>query len=96
MTQRAGRHRGFTLRSFCSKFSEFQAFTNYDKRLGSPVLSRNDNSMVGVLSYGAGDDPRDIVSQVFTHLPFYYQWIAHVTGLEIPKCHGPQEPVQPF
>lgn len=42
---------------------------------------------VGVI-YGGGD--KRIRVQVFTYAPYYYRWIEHVTGLEVPKCSGPQ------
>lgn len=68
----------------CIEISKNSFFT-----LGGPVLWQNDGSLVGVSSgtHNARDQGR---IQIFTNVPYYYKWIEQVTGLELPKCHGPQ------
>ena len=63
---------------------------------GGPVLLSHDNSVVGLVSCAAESVLGKILSQMFTNVPYYYQWIEHVTGLDIPKCHGRQAPSNNF
>lgn len=59
--------------------------------LGGPLLSASDGSFIGVTSVGIYNDILDIIDyQVFTNVPYYYEWIAQETGLKLPICDGPQ------
>lgn len=65
---------------------------------GGPLLWAHSGDLVGVTSLGigyAGADDGRIRVQVFTNVPYYYRWIEHITGLELPKCDGPQAPTYP-
>lgn len=62
---------------------------------GGPILSKRDGNLMGVtsLSVPFRDEPVFRVNiQVFTNVPYFYGWIEHITGLELPKCTGPQAP----
>lgn len=57
---------------------------------GGPLVLTNDRSLLGVTSIGILYQNGTVRYQFFTHVPYYYEWITHVTGIETPKCNGPQ------
>lgn len=61
---------------------------------GGPLLWDESRELIGVTSTGIPFLPqtRDHVTeiQIFTRVPYYYAWIERQTGLELPKCNGPQ------
>lgn len=54
--------------------------------IGGPLLWKG--HLIGVTSMSNTDD--EFILQVFTYLPFYYDWIERRTGLSMPKCRGTQ------
>lgn len=65
----------------------FEIFRNF--LIGGPVLWQNGGNLVGVSS--GTENLRDQGRiQIFTNVPYYCQWIKQQTGLELPKCDGPQ------
>lgn len=54
---------------------------------GGPLLSKNDGKLIGVMSsYIKFDRDYQSILQIFMNIPYYYEWIERITGLEIPKC----------
>lgn len=50
------------------------------------------NDLIGVTSFSVEttEGHGQIGIQGFTNVAYYYRWIEHITGLEMPKCNGPQ------
>lgn len=59
---------------------------------GGPVVSENSGSLMALMSMRrhCSTSPTNTDLHIFTYLPYYYKWIESVTGLELPKCTGPQ------
>lgn len=59
---------------------------------GGPLL-RSDGALVGTLSKitSSAEDVLTVYTQKFSNVFRYFDWIAELTGLDLPKCnHFPQ------
>lgn len=48
---------------------------------GGPLVLQKDNSLLGIIRSG-----NQFNLQIFTKVHFYFDWISHVTGLNLPQC----------
>lgn len=53
---------------------------------GGPLIDRNDNKLVAIVSFSTKAGCEDGLAQGFTSLASYHGWIARKTGLHIPGC----------
>lgn len=57
----------------------------------------DNGAFVGLVSSGMSQYTETgqylVYQQIFTYVPFYYEWIEQITGLEMPKVNGPQAPI---
>lgn len=53
---------------------------------GGPLIRRDDNTLIGIVSFARVDDCSAGWPQGFTRITFYYQWISKVTGLKLAEC----------
>lgn len=62
---------------------------------GGPVLRQSDGVLIGHISSGRIETKgfffkkHNIVYQVFTNFHYHFDWIASVTGLNLPRCGHP-------
>lgn len=56
------------------------------------MLLNDDGLFVGVISAGV-NRPRSAILwfQIFTYVPYYFDWIERETGLNLPKCKESRE-----
>lgn len=67
-------------------FSKMCQFT------GGPLILEHDYSLIGVTRSIVDEHGTNPISlQLFTFLPYYYDWIEREAGLNPPKCRKPQE-----
>lgn len=57
---------------------------------GGPLLWETNGKLIGVTSFAIHLTPTLIDTQVFTNVPYYYEWITRRSGLKLPNCVGPQ------
>lgn len=58
---------------------------------GGPLIRHADRALIGVTSYAELIDPKTkmdypVKVQIFTNIFYYFDWIAEVTGFDLPKC----------
>lgn len=60
---------------------------------GGPLLRRDDNTLIGVAAYvklnrddWENHSKFNVELQAFTRIHFYFDWIARITGIELPIC----------
>lgn len=58
---------------------------------GGPLLRRSDNTFIGVISFLRYRRwhlfcIHPVKLQGFTKVHYYFDWISHITGLELPRC----------
>lgn len=54
------------------------------------MVASNDN-LIGITSvYRCFENSEQVKLQIFTNIPFYYDWIEDLTGLEMPTRYGRQ------
>lgn len=73
----------------CAQVVDSQSAYSGDS--GGPLIREEDGTLIGVLSFvvendGIYDFDNHIHYQVSTNIRYYFDWIAEVTGLEMPKC----------
>lgn len=59
---------------------------------GGPVVLKDSGALIAVISMRiyCYESPTFTSHHIYTYIPYYYKWIERKTGLELPKCNGPQ------
>lgn len=76
----------------CSTYYIFIYWCNFS---GGPVIRQSDGVLIGHVSGGRIESKgfffkkHTMVFQVFTNFHFHFDWIANVTGLNLPRCGHP-------
>lgn len=55
--------------------------------VGGPMIRKHDGALIGVISMGNANH------QIFSSVPYYFNWISHKTGIKMPKVAGLQASV---
>lgn len=58
---------------------------------GGPLVWENDGKLIGVMSsYIKYDRNKQSILQIFMNIPYYFEWIERITGMEISTYMGPR------
>lgn len=73
----------------CAQVVDSQSAYSGDS--GGPMIREEDGTLIGTLAFVIEDDEiydfdNHIHYQVSTNIRYYFDWIADVTGLDMPKC----------
>lgn len=50
---------------------------------GGPLIRQNGGELVGITAFGCSRFQR----VAFSKISYFFDWISHKTGLNLPKCH---------
>lgn len=74
----------------CWKLLMFIAIFMHWMCVGGPLVQTSDYALVGVASYVRHLQYRDrndmFHLQIFSNIRFYFDWMAEITALELPRC----------